>query len=379
MIKKLVKKRVFLIGDYKKTICFICPKAYPLFNNRIKNKTFGGAEVQISILAKHLANTNKNLIIKLLTADYGQNNKELYKNIEIWKSFSFNNNTIVKMKKFFSAFLKLNADIYIQRTMTSFSWLIALLCKIMKKKFIYMIASDSEVDLEYNLYKNRLSFYLSILTFKFSSHVISQNERQKKILERNKINNITIKSSCEIIHNHPFQKNKEYYLWIGRADEVKQPEIFIELAKLLPNINFVMICPKSTNLSKDDYSVLIDKAKKYKNLTFINHVDFLDTFKYYKEATGLINTSIYEGFSSTFIEAGRFGTPIISLNVNPDNFLVKYNCGFVCDGNIDELKNKVILLENNNNKYHELSGNIYQYVKNNHDIEKNSEEFLKLL
>jgi glycosyltransferase involved in cell wall biosynthesis len=41
---------------------------------------------------------------------------------------------------------------------------------------------------------------------------------------------------------------------------------------------------------------------------------------YYHRAKGLINTSVYEGFPNTFLEAARYGTPIASLQIDSGRF-----------------------------------------------------------
>ena len=58
----------------KKTkICFISPSSYPLFD-RDSEEYFGGAEVQISLIAKTLAEYPQ-FKIYLIAGDYGQKEK----------------------------------------------------------------------------------------------------------------------------------------------------------------------------------------------------------------------------------------------------------------------------------------------------------------
>ena len=113
-----------------KKICFIGLKAYQLFNPKIKS-TFGGAEVQLSLLAKEFAK-NKNLNIHFMVADYGQKDIETYGGVKVWKSLNFKDKTLKQIKDFFRIFKKINADIYIQRTLSPYSGIIALYCKLTK-------------------------------------------------------------------------------------------------------------------------------------------------------------------------------------------------------------------------------------------------------
>ena len=55
-------------------VCFIAPKAYPLFNPAVKG-VLGGAEVDLYFLATELAK-DKNFVVTFITADYGQEETE---------------------------------------------------------------------------------------------------------------------------------------------------------------------------------------------------------------------------------------------------------------------------------------------------------------
>ena len=64
-----------------KSICFIAPKAYQIFNPKIKS-TFGGAEVQLYSLAKEISK-NKNFDVNFMVADYGQKCMEEYEDVKV--------------------------------------------------------------------------------------------------------------------------------------------------------------------------------------------------------------------------------------------------------------------------------------------------------
>ena len=56
-------------------VCFVCPKAYPLFNPSIC-KLFGGAELDLYLLACELTK-DENYEVSCIVADYGQEKIEI--------------------------------------------------------------------------------------------------------------------------------------------------------------------------------------------------------------------------------------------------------------------------------------------------------------
>lgn len=358
-------------------VCFISLKSYHLFNPKIKH-SFGGAEVQIYLLCKELQK-EKNIDLNVLVADFNQNNLEVYNNIKIWKSLHLKRDLIIQIYKFLKVFHKINADVYIQRTLTMYTGFIALYCKITKKKFIYMVSHDAEVDSSKIFYNKNLKNLNLKLISKFSSHIIVQNDFQFQELFQKNINSTLIKSSIELNNKYKVDTPlKKYILWVGRSENWKEPELFLEVVANFKFLNFVMICPKAINNPS-----LFEKIKKksaiYPNLKFISYVPYDEIEDYFSKASLFINTSKKEGFPNTFLQAGKFKVPIISLNVNPNDFINQYKCGIYCQGKFDKLIKAIDLLEKNKLLYKLYSNKIFEYVKQNHCSHKNSKLLLKLL
>ena len=139
-----------------------------------------------------------------------------------------------------------------------------------------------------------------------------------------------------------------------------------------------MICPSVTG--KEEYHKKIKKmAKKIKNLIFIDKVPFNEIQNYFNDAKIFVNTSEHEGFPNTFLQAGIGKTPILSLNVNPDNFIKKYDCGFCCDGNFDKCVENADILIDNKVQWKNKSENVFKYVAENHDIHRNVKNLVTLM
>ncbi|MHA1500145.1 MAG: glycosyltransferase family 4 protein, partial [Promethearchaeota archaeon] len=115
------------------------------------------------------------------------------------------------------------------------------------------------------------------------------------------------------------------------------------------------------------------------NLKFIEYVKFSEIENYFKNAKVYINTSIYEGFPNTFLQAFKYKTPVISLNVNPNNIFDDYNIGYYCNDNFDLLKEKLSELMQNSALQETIGRNAYSHVRKFHDIEIIGKHWIKVI
>jgi glycosyltransferase involved in cell wall biosynthesis len=168
------------------------------------------------------------------------------------------------------------------------------------------------------------------------------------------------------------ERESQTILWVGRSADVKRPERFLELTKQMPEQRFTMICQRA--VEDKQYDNFVAKAKQIKNLEFISRVPFHQIHEYFQRARVFVNTSDYEGFPNTFIQACTCATPILSLNVNPDGFLDKYECGMCANGDWELFVDMLKKLLNHETAY-ELGNNARKYVEEYHDIVKIVEQY----
>jgi len=365
----------------KKTIkiCFVSLLAYSLFNKK-SHSSFGGAEVQLFNIVNELSNRNNINIDFIVGHNSDKHATELFKKIKILKVVNLSKenilNKITSAFRLFYYLIKSNSNIYIQRSAGAETGLVALYCKLFHKKFIYMTAHEIDCNGEYRK-KNRFLGLLYEFGLKNAHLVITQNNDHKKILKKNYNINATIISNGFDIPNKIYSNTRDYILWVARLENWKQPEIFLNLAKKFPKEKFIMIAP---SLSDKHYSNKIRSiAEKMKNLQSIPSVPFSEINSYFAKAKIFINTSTFEGFPNTFVQATMYGTPIISLNVNPVNFLNKYNCGYCANGDIDKLHQFTQKLLTDNKTWKQMSSNARKYAKENHDIKKNIIKLINLI
>lgn len=356
-------------------VCFFLEDSYHLFK---KNKgRFGGGEIDLYLISTKLAKRN-DIIVSFIVGDFGQPNKEKIDGVNLIKSKYLNidiYNTIyhkIWRRIFFILNLFLvETDVFFTETAGEFQGIMAIISRIRGKKIIYRTAHDKDCN-TYITNNWGLQGKIYKLGIQFFDLIIAQNDDQKKMWARYEgKDSIVVENGHEIV---PIQKiDKQYILWVSRAVDWKQPELFINMAKEIPNQEFLMIL-----LGDNDLSANIKmQSLTCRNIKILDYVPFNEIQEYYNYAKFFVSTSTSEGFPNTFIHACLGATPILSLNVNPDNFITKHKLGFFAEGN---LSNAIEFLKNISDEEIKIMGeNAIAYASAHHNIDEKVDKYIELM
>jgi len=363
--------------DKQISVCFVIYRAYPIFNPDVKS-IFGGGEVDLYLLATELAKDNR-FKVSFVVGDYGQPDIEVREGVTLYKSLDVNNNFLLQAHKIWSALRKSNADIYMNEVCSLGTTLKALYCKLNKKFFVYRTAHTNETDGSY-FRTNKIRGFFVKWGFRQADQMITQNDQDVDDLQATLgLSSVIIRNACKI----PTEVNtqKDTVLWVARKVPFKQPDLFLELAKSFPDQKFVMICPMGS-VNDESYESFVSKAESADNMQFIRSCSFDEIDEYFEQARVFVSTSDSEGYPNTFVQACKAATSILSLNVNPDNFLGNYQCGVCCDGDMEKMKEELKLMIGTQ-KGQEMGDNARKYAEQNHDlvriIEQYKEIFFRLM
>ena len=271
-----------------------------------------------------------------------------------------------------------DADAYFQRASGAMTGILALFCKMKGKSFFYMVASSQDVDRSYIKNTGMKNKVLYKYGLRNADCIFVQTKDFKKLLYKNhKLESYFIRDGIHIPKKIKLYHEKKYITFIGGVRPVKNPEIFISLAKKYPNSKFLMIGGPLAN-QKKYYSTIEKLAKKEKNIIFKGHLRRDRIGHYLSESLVLVNTSDREGLPNTITEAWSYGVPVIGLNINPDN-LLNGDLGFYCKGDFNLMVEYVNELMGNSIRYEKISGRCLNYIINNHNIHTISKQIDKVL
>lgn len=352
-------------------VCFVSPKAYPIFNPQVK-AVFGGAEVDLYLIATELAKDRRFESV-CVTADYGQPNVETREGVRLIKSLDFAQNPLSGARKIWKALKQADAAVYLLKTASAGVPLVHSFCRRHRRHFVYKTASQAECDGRYSRAHPVLG-RLFIWSLKTASQVIVQNTQDRENLKRCFGIDSLLIPNAHRLGDAPAAP-KHTILWVGRSAAVKRPQRFLELAAAFPRERFVMVCPRATGDS--DYDRLRRRAGELENLTFYEHVGFEQMDAIFAEAKVLVNTSDSEGFPNTFIQAGKAAAAILSDTVNPDGVLTSRTIGLCGDGTPETLAANLRRLLTDG-LWRQLGQNGLRYVRQHHAIETLIESYKQL-
>jgi glycosyltransferase involved in cell wall biosynthesis len=349
-------------------ICFINPKSNSLYFPDLPIE-HGGAETQLYFFSQEIAK-NDDFHVSVILNGPREDDFFLGENL---RGFRVPLIKGLQSKIDFQYCMKrVNADIYIQRGGGSITKEVAFFCRWARKKFIYWVASDADVDPEIRQPDSGHNRWFE-WGMKNASLIISQTKHQKHLLVKN-YNKESILLPKGFPNISKSNASKSIILWVGRLHPVKRPELFIELARLIPDEHFVMIGPVYNEITKSTYEKCSEIWSNLDNFEYIPECPLNEIQKFFNEAKILVNTSIHESYPNTFVQAMLGSSPIASLNHDPDNIIRDHKLGVPPYADFNQFADHIKILLNHPSERLECGKNAFEYVIKNHDLSKVSNQ-----
>jgi glycosyltransferase involved in cell wall biosynthesis len=266
---------------------------------------------------------------------------------------------------------EIEADIYTVPGNSQFSGELAYYCSQRAKKYVFLAGSDFDLYPEYKTQPDKVDMYgipFSLKTYAIENaqaHLL-QNDRQVAMLKQGYgFTGTIIRNPIDIQPQYPRPSSPKSILWVGKSDErVKRPSLVFELARRLPHVPFVIIMNQGL---PDIHKICLQAAQSIPNVTLIERVPFEEVERYYAATRLFVNTSAFEGFPNTFLQAAKYGVPVIATAVDPGGMLSEHGCGISCGNDFERFVESVQLLITDDDLYTRMSSAALRYVQNYHD------------
>jgi glycosyltransferase involved in cell wall biosynthesis len=213
-----------------------------------------------------------------------------------------------------------DADVYIYRGSPRNASITYLISRFLCRKFAYNFANDSHIAQRPSELARPLQ-RLFTHGIQNADGILTQTEFQQS-----RVQNVYNTNSTVVPNGYPAGSNilphneRKFFLWVGTLDkERKQPHRFLDLAEQVPEEQFRLVGPIDETDSYHQH--LMNRAAMLNNLKMAGEISPKNIHDEYREAIALVNTSAYEGFPNTFLEAWRQATTVLSLEVDPERFI----------------------------------------------------------
>lgn len=233
-----------------------------------------------------------------------------------------------RMPGIVDALARADADVYFQHCAGLETGIAAWHCKRRGRAFVYFAGSDTDFsrrEVRVGGWRDRMFFFWGL---KNAAAIVAQNESQAAMCRDQLGREATVIPTAVALNDSSGKDDDGSVVWVGALRDVKGPEVFIELARRMPERRFVMIGGRIA--SEAEYGERVAAAAAaVPNLTATGRIGHDEVGEYLRRAALLVNTSRLEGFPNAFLEAWQHRTPVVSF-VDVDGLIAGEDVGVVC-------------------------------------------------
>ena len=354
-------------------ILFLSSHAHWILDER-ETRTSGGAELQVALLAGQLAMCGLDVVIA--AGDTGQPDNGILQGVRIRNAGKFQTGKMTEMlsaaPRVFSVIRDERPAWVVVMGWTAWLFLLWLWRPILGYRLDFICALDSEINgafVKQNPVLGRLFDFA--VGRSDARHAITREQREvfeKRGMPATLYRYLIFPCKADA----GIEKDTDF-LWVSRCQNIKRPMLFLDLAEALPDRSFTMICPPENRTLWDSVSA---RAAKLPNLKFIESVPYHEIQSRYDAARVFVNTSEWEGWPNSFIQAGLGRTALLSLDVNPDGIFERFGLGCFAGGDFEKFQSDARAMIADSIALERMQAGCARFVAEMHDNAKETEAFL---
>ncbi len=167
----------------------------------------------------------------------------------------------------------------------------------------------------------------------------------------------------------PHSCRELYVAWVGMLRQPKRPDLLVEIAERSPQVKYIVCGGATTHRSPSGYSQrLIEQFRGLPNIEFRGQVAPEEAERVIAESAALLCTSDQEGFPNTFLQAWSYGTPVVTLQIDPDSIVKRLELGAVT-GTVDATVEQLQRLLASPQERQSIASRACEYILGHHSAE----------
>jgi glycosyltransferase involved in cell wall biosynthesis len=245
----------------------------------------------------------------------------------------------------YRALRELRPEVIYQRVACGYSGICTYYARRNRVRMIWHVAHDTDVsrktlDPGRNPIRPLIDAASIQYTIRNVTHIVTQTEVQRKLLEANHHRHAD--GVVPNFHPEPHEtldkSGPPTVLWIANFKRWKRPELFLELAIALSDledVRFVMVGAEAAGSGSHDWNAdLMRRLRSQRNIQYLGAQPQSEINRLLARAHVFVNTSVSEGFPNTFIQAWMRSVAVVSVSVDPDGVLQREAIGFRADSTV---------------------------------------------
>jgi glycosyltransferase involved in cell wall biosynthesis len=229
-----------------------------------------------------------------------------------------------------------DASVYIVRGSGGHLIPAAAFCRAMRRRLIFSTSNDLDFDFAR---PDRRPAILRVYRYsiRHADRVVVQTSQQERLAAAvlPEIEPLVIPSFSQPAE--PSTAEPEYFLWVNRLVEYKEPERMLELATAVPEASFRMVISPTSETPQWLEERVRRAGEELPNLEVLDSRPRAQLLEEVSRAAAVVTTSRAEGMPNTFLEAWARGIPVLSLSVDPDARIADNDSGIVAGGSMERL------------------------------------------
>lgn len=290
----------------------------------------GGTEVQVLALARALA--QRDWPVTLLLGDWGQPDGPLeVDGMTILKAHSQagRSGSPLAALQLADTLRKVPVDICLLQGIHGAAGVASFVAHATGKRFVFWLASDTDAMVT-DPHKSRLSRRqrpLAAYGLRTADALVAQTNHQRQLLQdRLGRDSVVIPNVWPVDALQAGRADQPTALWVANLRWEKRPEMVLDLAQAVPEMQFVMVGGSMAG-NEQLYQDVLARQHDCPNFRYAGFVPFDEVGRHFEAADIFINTSVVEGFPNTFLQAWDAALPIVA-SFDPDDTLKRERLGY---------------------------------------------------
>lgn len=338
------------------------------------DRVSGGAELQVALLARELAARGHEVIV--VGGDIGQNDKTVFDGVKTRTGGRFHTGRLLDaglaLPRIMRVLAEEKPDHVAVLGWTTWLYILLQLRRLFGFRLTFICGLDTEVNGEFRR-ENPVRGWFFERGVRLADHRFAMSGYQAGQFAAHG-------QACALYRNlilpgtgGPPRDKPVDLLWVARCQPIKRPMLFLDLAERLPAASCEMICPRE---DESLWRCVESRARTIPNLTFIERVPYHQIQARYDSAKVFVNTSTFEGWPNSFIQAGLGHAALLSLAVNPDRLFESFKPGIFADGDFEAVVSGARRLLAEDGLLAGARAGSARFVAELHDNGRNTDAFL---